>query len=457
VQAHTGSLAGSDAVVDEVFRRLGVVRLDSLNELLETAELFNTCPMPEGEGVGLLSLSGGQLGLVGDLAEDLSLALPKFSDGAVEALAEILPPFTNITNPLDAWGTGDLEKTYPGCVEVVANEPHIHVVAMTKDTPPTVADREVEQGVAVAQAAAKAARDTGKPVLLFSNISAGLHGDVKQVLDEAGVAYLEGTRETLRAVQAFTEYGTFLRSTKETPERGCASPADLAAWRERLGQVQGGLSEIEGRELLAAYGIQGPREGVAATAEDAMKQADSIGYPVVLKIHSPDIQHKTEMGGVRVGLESAAEVSQTFDEVMAAAKKFHPDARLEGVIIQEMIPSDAVEVLLGILRDPDFGPVVVFGSGGILVELVKDSALRLPPLSHDEALAMIEETRGAKLLRGFRGRPPADVDALADTLMRFSQLAADLGDLIAAVDINPLMVLPAGQGVRAVDALVELG
>ena len=216
------------------------------------------------------------------------------------------------------------------------------------------------------------------------------------------------------------------------------------------------LSEVEGRRLLASYGIPGPREAVAARAEEAVEAAERIGYPVVLKILSPDIQHKTEIGGVRVGLGDEAAVDRAFREVTEAARRHHPRARLEGALIQEMIPANAVEVILGILRDPDFGPVVVFGSGGVLVELLKDSSLHLPPLSREDALEMIHQTKGARLLQGFRGRPPADLDALADTLVRLSQLAVDLGNLVAALDINPLMVLPDGEGVRAVDALVEV-
>jgi acetyltransferase len=195
---------------------------------------------------------------------------------------------------------------------------------------------------------------------------------------------------------------------------------------------------------------------VVATPEEAVEAAQGIGYPVVLKILSPDVQHKTEISGVRVGLEDESAVVTAFREVTEAARQHHSQVRLEGALVQEMIPADAVEVILGVLQDPDFGPVVVFGSGGILVELLRDSSLRLPPLSHEEALKMIYETRGRRLLQGFRGRPPADIDALADALVRVSQLAVDLGDLIAALDINPLMVLPKGQGVRAVDALVEL-
>ena len=456
VQAHTGSLAGSDAVCDAVFRRLGVMRLDTLDELVETAELFLTCPPPAGEGIGFLSLSGGQIGLVADLAQDLGLEFPAFSEEAQQALTEILPPYSPIANPLDAWGSGDLERTYPACVKVVSREEDIHLLAVSRDTPPEVAPREVKQSLAVAKAAVQAAQETGKPVLFFSNLSTGFQQEVKKVLDEGGVPYLQGTRETLRAIQAFMRYASFRRHMREPIAAGCPSPADLPDWRRKLQGLRGTLSEVEGRRLLAAYGIPGPREAVVATAEEAVEAAQCIGYPVILKILSPDIQHKTEIGGVRVGLEDEAAVVTAFREVMEAARRHHSQARLEGAVIQEMAPAGAVEVILGVLQDPDFGPVVVFGSGGVLVELLRDSSLRLPPLSHEEALKMIYETRGRRLLQGFRGRPPADIDALADALVRLSQLAVDLGDLVAALDINPLMVLPRGQGVRAVDALVEL-
>jgi acyl-CoA synthetase (NDP forming) len=456
VQAHTGSLAGSDAVCDAVFRHLGVMRLDTLNELVETAELFFTCPLPAGEGVGFLSLSGGQIGLVRDLAEDLGLEFPVFSEEAQQDLTEILPPYSPIANPLDAWGSGDLERTYPACVEVVSREEDIHLLAVSRDTPPEVASQEVKQSLAVAKAAVRAAQETGKPVLFFSNLSTGFQQGVKRVLDEGGVPYLQGTRETLRAIQAFVRYASFRRRVGESIAAGYPSPTDLPAWRKKLQGMQGTLSEVEGRRLLAAYGIPGPGEAVVATAEEAVEAAQRIGYPVVLKILSPDIQHKTEIGGVRVGLEDEMAVVTAFHEVVEAARRHHPWARLEGALVQEMIPAGAVEVILGVLQDPGFGPVVVFGSGGILVELLRDSSLRLPPLSHEEALKMVHETRGVRLLQGFRGRTPADMDALADALVRVSQLAVDLGDLVSALDVNPLMVLPKGQGVRAVDALVEL-
>jgi acyl-CoA synthetase (NDP forming) len=453
VQAHTGSLAGSDRVLDAVFRRLGVVRLDTLNELVEAAELFLTCPLPRGEGVGLLSLSGGQIGLAADLAQDLGLTFPPLSEAARAALAQVLPSYSPIANPLDAWGSGDLEGSYPACVEVFARQENVHLLALTRDTPPGVASREVEQSLAVAGAAVRAAQESGKPVLMFSNLSAGFQERVKSTLAQGGVPYLQGTRETLRAIQAFLRYANFCAG--KTAPAGCPSPADLPAWRARLKATRGALAETEGRRLLAAFGIPGPREAAAATAEQAVQAAQRIGYPVALKILSPDVQHKTEIGGVQLGLEDAQAVVAAFHQVMQRARQHVPQARLEGVVVQEMLPPGGVEVILGVLRDPDLGPVVVFGSGGVLVELLEDSVLRLPPLGRQEALDMIHETRAARLLCGFRGRPPADLSALAEALVRVSQLAVDLGDLLDAVEVNPLLVLPEGQGVRAVDALVE--
>jgi len=454
VQAHTGSLAGADAVVDAVFRRLGVVRLNTLNELLEAATLFATCPRAQGEGVGLLSLSGGQVGLVADLAQEIGLVFPTLSEDTRKALSRILP-YTAIDNPLDAWGTDARGGVFKACMDLVSRDEAVHLLAVTRDSPPAAAPLEVEQSLAEAEAAVQVARETGKPVLMFSNPSAGFQKDVKHLLDEGGVPYLQGTRATLQAIKVFLDYARFRRGIGNLGAGGSPSPTTLPEWRERLESSRTGLSEIDGRRLLADYGIQGPQEEVATTEEEAAQSAQRIGYPVVLKILSPDIQHKTEIGGVRVGLGDETTVVKAFREVMATGRHHYPRARLDGVLVQEMITSDAVEVILGILHDPDFGPVVVFGSGGTLVEIMKDSSLRLPPLNTQGALEMIQETRGARLLEGFRGRPPADVDALADALVRLSQLAVDLGDLIAALDINPLMVLPRGSEVRAVDVLVE--
>ncbi len=455
VQAHTGSLAGSDAVCDAFFRRLGVIRLDTLDELVESTTLFLACPLPEGEGVGLLSLSGGQIGLIADLGQELGVSFPPLSDGAKQALAQILPPFAPLANPLDAWGSGDMERVYPACLEVVSAEEQVHLVAVSRDTPPAVAEREVEQSLAVARAAVRARQVTGKPVLLYSNLSTGFHPKVLEALSSgpAPVPYLQGSRETLRAIQAMLAYARF-RRRDPVATAGCPSPPDLAAWRDRLGPGAAPLRPDEGVRLLAAYGVPSSPQELARSAEEAVEAAERIGYPVAVKLAAVEIQHKTDVGGVRLGLPDASAVADAFHQVMASAGRCCPQVVPEGVMVQAMV-RQGVEVILGLLRDPEFGPVVVFGSGGVLVELLQDSAVGLAPLSAADALAMVRQTRGARLLEGFRGRPPSDVEALVDSLVRLSQLGADLGDRLAALEVNPLIVLPRGQGVSAVDLLVE--
>jgi acetyltransferase len=215
------------------------------------------------------------------------------------------------------------------------------------------------------------------------------------------------------------------------------------------------LSEVESKRLLAAWDVPGTREEPADSVDAAVTAAEQLGYPVVLKVDSADILHKTEAGAVRLGLADAEQVRAAFADVMVSAYAFAPGASLSGVVVQEMVTC-GVEVIVGLAYDDQFGPMLLFGSGGVLVEVYQDVAMRRCPITSAEALEMIAEVKGARLLRGFRGRPAADVDALAQTLVNVSHLAVHLDGHLAELDINPLMVLPAGQGVKAADALVVL-
>jgi acyl-CoA synthetase (NDP forming) len=284
-----------------------------------------------------LSLSGGQIGLVADVAQSLKLNFPTLSEKAVKGLKAVLPPYNSIENPLDAWGSGDLENTYPGCVDVIAQEESIGLIAMTRDTPPGVAKREVDQSMRIAEAAIKAKKETGKPTLLFSTVSSGFEQEVVDVLRANDIPYLQGTSETMRAIEAFEKYAAFRKNASNQELAGCQSPASLADWKKKLNSRKG--------QSLEDYGIQGPREQVAKTSAEAVKLASSIGYPVVLKILSADILHKTEIGGVKVGLQNAAEVEAAYAEVMASAKQHKPNAVIDGALIQEMIPAGTPEVI----------------------------------------------------------------------------------------------------------------
>lgn len=455
VSAHTGSLAGSDSVVDAVFRDLGITRLATLDELIQTAQLFLSGADPGTNGVGLMALSGGQVGLIADVSKSVGLQFPEFSDRTVTELSEMLPD-TVIRNPLDVWGTSGREGIYPACVEIVSRDEGVGLLAVSRDTPSGVAESEVQQTLSVARAAARARLETGKPVVLFSNVSGGVDLQVEQALEADGIPYLQGTNYALQAIRHCLDYSDFRRRRNQYADaRGGESPKELDCWRQRLMCADGALSELEGRQLLRAYGIPGPKERAASSRQEAIEAARDIGYPVVLKALSPGIQHKTEIDGVRLGLDSEASVARAFDEVLEAVRKARPQAQVAGALIQEMITYPAVEVILGVSVDRDFGPVVVFGSGGILVEVLEDVSIRVPPLSHREAQEMIAETRVSRLLKGFRGQPPADVEGATDALVRLSQLAVDLGDLITAVDVNPLLVLPGDRGVVAVDVVVE--
>jgi acyl-CoA synthetase (NDP forming) len=459
--AHTGSLAGSDAVHDAVFRKHAVVRLDSLDELLETAELFLKAPLPAGPGVALLTLSGGQIGLIGDLLSGPDLQLPLLSDGARRALGDVLPAYSAIANPLDAWGAGNFEQTYPACMQILAAEPDVHMVAVARDSSPGIAEPEIRQSLVIVDAAAEVAAQSGKPVLVFSNIANGIEPSVKARADAARLPLLQGTRTSLRAMRALIDYAV-MRDNRPTGRSGPQaeterSPLDgsaLVAIKQRLASQPASLTERAGKQLLAAYGIPVTREVLARSADEACHLAGEFGAPVALKIESPDILHKTEAHGVLLSVSGEEAVRRGFDEILRNARAYRSDARIEGVLVQQMAPPGALEVIVGASCDPEFGPVIVYGLGGVLVELLKDASLRLAPVNRAEALAMINETRTTPLLRGYRGRPAADVEALADAICRLSHLAYDLRDDVLAVDVNPIMVLPAGQGVLAADALV---
>ena len=424
--AHTGSLAGSDAVHDAMFRRHGVVRLDNLDELLEAAELFLKAPMPAGNGVAFLTLSGGQIGLIGDQMQGLGLCLPELSDRAKSALAKVLPSFSAIGNPLDAWGAGNFEETYPACMHILAGEPAIDLIAISRDSSPGIAPQEIRQSKVIIDAAAEMVAVSGKPMVVFSNIANGIDPAVKRHADDLGLPILQGTRASLRAIQELHRYAEIQRCF---PRSVGARPVSAQAVDELRLELTGQpttLTENVAKRFLVAYGIRATHEVVARSAEEAVSLASEFQGPVALKIVSPDIPHKTDAGCVLLNLEGGNDISNGFATVLRNAITYRSDAKIEGVLVQEMAPKDAVEVIIGSNYDPEFGPVVVFGLGGIFVELLKESSLRMAPVSSDEAIEMIESTRGAAILRGHRGRPQADVAALADSICRLSHLAYDL-------------------------------
>jgi acetyltransferase len=275
---------------------------------------------------------------------------------------------------------------------------------------------------------------------------------VPETLVAQGHAVYRDAMPCLKAVRASMRYGEFrARLDRAVPSR--PSGVDLEVAKRMLAGMRGTLSEVQSKALLRCYGLPLTRESLAGSADEAVHQARELGRPVALKIQSPDIAHKTEAKAIRLGISGDEAVRRAYEEVLEAGRAYRPDARIEGVLVQEMV-SDGEEVLLGVARDPTFGPVITVGLGGIYVEVLKDVALRLPPVDSQESMEMLRELRMYPLLAGARGRAPADIEALARCIERVSWLAVDLQDRIAELDINPLRVLAEGQGVRVVDALV---
>jgi acetyltransferase len=264
----------------------------------------------------------------------------------------------------------------------------------------------------------------------------------------------------VRAVKALAQLMRYGAGCRTTPAAETAPPpADAPPLPEEIRALLSGpgrtLSERQSKQLLGAFGVATSRELLACSREEALAAAEKIGFPVAMKVDSPDILHKTEADAIRLGVNDPDRLAAAFDEILKNARAHHPAARINGVLVQEMVPP-GVEVIVGMNRDPQFGPVLMFGLGGIFVEILKDVALRIAPIEREEAVRMIQEVRGCPLLTGARGRPKADIPALAETLVKVSRMAVALGPRLEQLDINPLVVLPQGSGVKVADALVIL-
>ncbi len=460
--AHTGSLVGSYATFEAVARRHGIALVSTIDELLETMAALLSRKLPRGRGVGSLLVSGGAAGMLADLAPQVGLEFPPLPAPTVERLKTVLPEFGSVGNPLDTTAMFIYQPSiWTGAVEALSAAENIDVILYSRGFP-ALADAESVVMKALQDAVD---RHPEKVILVSSLVGGRLHETqnpsiqmARPVAELDGIPFLYGgTENVLRAVAALIRYAEFQRERARRRSAGAtaSSPTEATERARALVQAAGSrpLTEREGKEILALYGIATAPERLATTADEAVAAAEAIGYPVVLKIESPQITHKTEAGGVRLGIDSAEGVARAFAEIVASARRHNPAAEIAGVVVQEQV-SGGQEVILGAARDPQYGPTVLVGLGGILVEVLKDTALRVPPLDEQEAREMLDGLRGRAILEGVRGRPPADVDALIDALVRFSRLAAHLGDLVEEIDVNPLVVLERGRGVRALDCLI---
>lgn len=438
--AHTGSLAGSNEAYRAFFRRVGILEVPDMDGFMETATLcLNLRQRPNKSGVAIVGVSGGGVAHVSDIADEVGLTLPDLQPQTVAKIGTLLPPFATPQNPLDTTGVvfanGDI---YRDVLHALADDPSIGLIVAAQDAPGGLDDVCASEYLGIADAVATYA-ETGKaPVVFMSNLSSGHHPAVEAKLRNLPV--LRGTKSTLTAVNCIL-----------TQDRNVTWPGKSPL---ALGNLPAGpMTEREAKALLAAEGMPIPREQLVTSADAAAEATKTIGFPLVMKIESPDILHKTEAGGVKLGIASQAEAHAAFDTIMANARAYAPAADLRGVSVQEMV-TGGVEALVGLVRHDPFGFGLVVGIGGVLVELVKDSAFDILPIDQARAEAMIGETKLASLLEGYRGAPKADRKALADLLVKLSDFAMRYGEDIEAIDLNPVAVLADGKGVRVLDALI---
>lgn len=451
--AHTGSLSGASAVYDDFFVGCGVIAVEDIDELAEAIVLMRGFAgkdfQPAGKGVAILNVSGGEIALTCDVAQRIDLELPALSDTTRQNLQRILPGFATVSNPLDATGVAvfDMEM-YGASIRALADDENVALVAVSQDCPAGLGKHQAATYRAMAETVAALAPTLPKPVIFYSNVAGGLHPQVAGPLEAAGVPVLQGARASLLAMRRLLD-ASVGREQSAAPARPVARDP---RWSARLAAGEA-LTERESKEFLAQAGLPVTRETLAGSPGEARKAADAIGYPVVLKIESPDLPHKSDVGGVRIGLDDGDAVEAAYAAIMADVRRQAPQARLNGVLVQEMVTS-GVEIIVGVSRDPTFGMTVVVGAGGVLVELMRDSALAIAPVSEERAAEMVASTRAAKLLDGYRGAPPADRKALHRLLSDLSALAVAYEGEIEAIDLNPVYVRADGKGVRIADALL---
>lgn len=438
--SHTASLAGSDQVYEGLFRQYGVWRARSIDELFDVAYACSVnAPAPLGRRLGLLTVSGGVGALMADVASDCALDVAPMPEDAQRRLKELVP-FCGPRNPVDMTAQLVNDLTLFGRnFQIMLEEGGYDVVVAFLSSVGQV----MELSRSLLEQLQAVLRRFPDRAVVFSSLASP---EVRRMYEAAGVLLFDEPTRAVRAAAALVYFA-------EQSRRAALADVPPALPAGALPPPTRAVNEVQAKAILAGAGIAAVAERIAADEASAVREAMALGYPVVLKIASADIAHKSEIGGVIVGLADEAQLREAFRTLMQRAAAHAPQARIDGVVVARMAER-GVETILGVVRDPVFGAVVMFGLGGVFVEAFQDVAFRVAPFGVGEAHAMIGEVKGRVLLRGVRGQPPADEDALAAALAALSVYAARHADRIASIDINPLLVLPRGRGVQALDALI---
>ncbi|MGZ4869169.1 MAG: acetate--CoA ligase family protein [Halobacteriota archaeon] len=443
--SHTGALAGSDAAYDAAFKQSGILRVNSVDEFFDAAKAFARCPIPKIPGVAIITNAGGPGVLASDASAECGVPLANFTKETIEALRNALPQESNIYNPIDILGDAK-PRRYVATLEIILADQNVGGVILLL-TPQAMTEPEETANLINSMSS-----HTSKPIIT-SFIGGKELNNAREKLTRGSAANFDSPETAVRAARNLIKFREIATSSKGAPTQLTSGQNRAALLRLEGVRSEGRttLTEEEGKDVLRAYGIKTPRETVVTRRDKVIQAAREIGYPIVMKVSSPDIAHKTDVGGVITGISSDRAAKNAFDQIYANINKRMPQARIGGVIIGEMVEGE--EVIVGVTCDPQFGPFITFGLGGLYVEVLKDVSHRLAPITVAEAKQMISEVRSYPILLGTRGRKALDINAVADTIVRVSQISQDFEE-IQEIEINPLMVQE--NGCIAVDALVVI-
>ncbi len=448
--SHTGALAGSDAVYDSVFMQSGVLRVETIEELFDYAVAFAHQPLPKENRMAIVTNAGGAGILATDAAVRHGLQLAAFTAETERKLRALLPPTVNVANPVDMTGEPN-ELRYETVVRTVLADPNVDGVIVIAAPHILMSLENIARHIVQASL-----KTQGEKPLLACLMAVTDARPAIEILEQAAIPTYSFPERAARALAAMARYSDWVHRPRT--EYRIFTDIQREQAREIIVRAQRDgrslLLEPEAHELLRAYGFPVLKHRLAKTEEEALSAAREIGYPLVLKIVSPDITHKVDVGGVKLNIQSDTDLHRSYRQMLADVAQAQPRARIWGVFVQEFVKGGK-ETILGLKRDPLFGPLLMFGLGGIYVEALRDVTFRIAPIRELGVQRMIRQIRGFKILEGFRGEPPSDIDALAECLARLSQLATEIEEIVE-LDINPLIVLEKGHGARVVDARIVI-
>ncbi|MDY0387851.1 MAG: acetate--CoA ligase family protein [Methanolobus sp.] len=441
VSSHTGTLAGSDAAYNAAFKQAGIIRADSLDDMLDYSRAFSACPLPEGRSIALITNAGGFGILAADACHNAGLSIASFEEATVEKLREKLPPAANFYNPVDVLGDASADL-YAHALDTVLEDTNIDGIIVL------VSPQSMTDVPGIAEKIAEKIKQSKKPIICNftggSRIAAG-----EEVLNRHGIPNYPSPERAVASMKALCDYQS-IKNRKQ--EQAAIYDSDIKFARSF---IDGASSQkrrthgLESMDILKAYDIPVVESKIAKTLPEAIKAADDIGYPVVMKILSPDISHKTDVGGIRLNLKHVDDIERAYNSMMSDVRHYMPNAKVTGVQLQQMI-SGGKEIIIGMDRDIQFGPLLMFGLGGTYVEFLKDVSFAVAPITVAEAKHMVSSIKTYPLIAGVRGEAPSDIESIIQTLLKVSQLVTDFPEILE-FEINPLMVMPEGEGCVAMD------